>query len=186
MSNEITLEPEEAVVEDAGGEPQPRRGRLTRLSATFRAKAGAIMPASRIVRTAAKIGAATAGLLIVAAGGYVVYTFIGTTKAPSEVAVAYVEVPDLLVNMRTADGRPRFLKVKVVLEVPEKEAVARLRTKMPLLIDGFQGLLREMRPEDLNGASGTFRIKEELLARSVQVAYPDVVSDVLIQELVQQ
>lgn len=131
-----------------------------------------------------------AGIVAVAAlggGGYVAFQHFGHSSSEAEAPeVAYVEVPDMLVNMRTADGHPRFLKVKLVLEIADDAAAPRIEKKLPLVVDGFQSFLRETRPEDLAGSSGTFRIKEELLSRAVAAAKPDRVSDVLIQELVQQ
>ena len=132
------------------------------------------------------IAGAAAAVAVLGGGGYAAFKAFGSHGEPEATEVAYVEVPDMLVNMRTADGRPRFLKVKVVLEIPDETAAPRIEKKLPLVVDGFQSFLRETRPEDLAGASGTFRIKEELLTRAVASAKPDRVSDVLIQELVQQ
>lgn len=132
------------------------------------------------------MAAGAAALLALGAAGFVGVRTFASPASPEAPVEAYVDVPDMLVNMRTADGRPRFLKVKVVLQIADEAAAPRIQKKLPIVIDGFQGFLRELRPEDLTGSSGTFRVKEELLSRAMAAAHPDQVSDVLIQELVQQ
>jgi len=43
-----------------------------------------------------------------------------------------------------------------------------------------------MRPEELEGAQGVYRVKEELLVRTNQATRPAQVRDVLIRELLVQ
>lgn len=99
---------------------------------------------------------------------------------------AYLDVPPLVVNLRSADGAARFLKVHFVLVPGKASSVEKLQGKLPLLIDAYQPFLRELRPEDLNGSGAVYRVKEELLVRATQTLGPDAVKDVLIQDLVQQ
>lgn len=99
---------------------------------------------------------------------------------------AYLDVPPLVVNLRSADGAARFLKVHFVLVPGKASTVDKLQGKLPLLIDAYQPFLRELRPEDLNGSGAVYRVKEELLVRATQTLGPDAVKDVLIQDLVQQ
>jgi flagellar FliL protein len=99
---------------------------------------------------------------------------------------AYLDVPPLVVNLRSADGAARFLKVHFVLVPGSASSVEKLQGKLPLLIDAYQPFLRELRPEDLNGSGAVYRVKEELLVRATQTLGPNQVKDVLIQDLVQQ
>jgi flagellar FliL protein len=69
--------------------------------------------------------------------------------------VLYYTMPDVVVNMQTADGRPTFLKLKLTLEMPDQDAVDALQPNMPRLQDMFQTFLRELRPEDLSGSQGS-------------------------------
>ncbi len=101
-------------------------------------------------------------------------------------STAYLDVPPLVVNLRSADGAARFLKVHFVLVPGKASSVEKLQGKLPLLIDAYQPFLRELRPEDLNGSGAVYRVKEELLVRATQTLGPDAVKDVLIQDLVQQ
>lgn len=139
--------------------------------------------------------------LALAGGGVAAMQVMGggkETKAETEVeeepaaegeeaaTSTYVEVPDMMVNLRTADGRSRFLKVRVMLEAPSAADAAAIKEKLPAVIDGFQVFLRELRPEDLAGASGSYRVKEEMLVRVNRAVAPKRIDDVLIQELIQQ
>jgi flagellar FliL protein len=50
----------------------------------------------------------------------------------------------------------------------------------------FQVYLRELRPADLEGSAGTFRLKEELLRRVNMAVHPAKVDAVLFKELLVQ
>ena len=54
------------------------------------------------------------------------------------------------------------------------------------MVDLFQTYLREMRPDELRSSSGTYRLREELLARANLVSAPAQVVDVLFSELLVQ
>lgn len=101
-------------------------------------------------------------------------------------AGAPFDVPPLLVNLRTADGAPHFLKVHFMLVPGPKSSLEGLKDELPLLIDAYQPFLRELRPEDLSGSAAVFRIKEELLVRSREAIGDDKVKEILIQDLIQQ
>ncbi len=100
-------------------------------------------------------------------------------------APAFVDVPAMVVNMRSPDGAARFLKLHFML-VPGKKSADELTATLPLLLDAFQPFLRELRPEDLAGSAAVFRVKEELLRRSAERLGEGAVKDILIQDLVQQ
>lgn len=100
---------------------------------------------------------------------------------------AFVEVPDMLVNLVTGPGeRVQYLRVKVVLEVKEERQIEDIRPSMPRVTDIFQTYLRELRPSDLNGSAGLFRLKEELTRRVNAAVAPIKVSAVLFKEIVVQ
>lgn len=102
-------------------------------------------------------------------------------------AVAYVDLPDLLVNLAAAPGTPqRYLKLKVKLEVTDDKDKAAIEVVLPRVTDGFQTFLREMRVEDLRGSAGMYRLRQELLHRVNIAARPIKVRDVLFQEILLQ
>ena len=108
-------------------------------------------------------------------------------EAPPPKPPAFVEVPDMLVNLVGTPGeRVQYLKVKVVLEVKEEKQVEELKPTMPRVTDIFQTYLRELRPADLNGSAGLFRLKEELTRRVNVAVAPIKVSAVLFKEIVVQ
>ena len=100
---------------------------------------------------------------------------------------SFVEVPDMLVNLAGQPGdRVQFLKVKLVLEVKEEKQAEAIKPSLPRVTDIFQTYLRELRPGDLNGSAGLFRLKEELTRRVNLVLSPYQVSAVLFKEVVVQ
>jgi flagellar FliL protein len=146
------------------------------------------------------IGAAAAVLLLGGGGG--AYMMLGGPASEAaageheeaaaesegghgEGAPAFVDVPPMVVNLRSPDGATRFLKLHFVL-VPGKKTSEELTAELPLLLDAYQPFLRELRPEDLAGSAAVFRIKEEMLRRSAERLGPGAVKDILIQDLVQQ
>ena len=97
--------------------------------------------------------------------------------------VLFYTLPDIVVNMQTADGRPTFLKLKLTLEMPDQDAVDALEPNMPRLQDMFQTFLRELRPEDLAGSQGSYQLRMEILRRVNLVIAPSKANAVLIEEM---
>ena len=108
-------------------------------------------------------------------------------EAPPPKPPTFVEVPDVMVNLVGAPGeRVQYLKVKIVLEVKEEKQVEAIKPTLPRVTDLFQTYLRELRPSDLNGSAGLFRLKEELTKRVNAAVAPVQVSAVLFKEVVVQ
>lgn len=103
------------------------------------------------------------------------------TEGPD--GVLYYTMPDVVVNMQTADGRPTFLKLKLTLELPDQATVDTLDPNMPRLQDMFQTFLRELRPEDLSGSQGSYQLRMEILRRVNLVIAPSKANAVLIEEM---
>jgi flagellar FliL protein len=145
------------------------------------------------------------GLLVVLGGGGGAYYFLGGTAAgeqadaataeaghtapaselPPEHA-AFFDVPDIIVNIQTADSTPAYLKLAVSLELDNAEARAAIEPVMPRVVDQFQTYLRELRVDDVRGSMGVMRLKEELLRRVNLAAAPTPVRDVLLKEMIVQ
>jgi flagellar FliL protein len=108
-------------------------------------------------------------------------------EAPPPKPPSFVEVPEMMVNLVGAPGeRVQYLKVKLMLEVKEEKLVEEIKPSMPRVTDIFQTYLRELRPGDLNGSAGLFRLKEELTKRVNVAVAPSHVSAVLFKEVVVQ
>jgi len=97
--------------------------------------------------------------------------------------IVFYTLPDIVVNMQTADGKTTFLKLKLTFELPDEETAEALTPNLPRLSDMFQTFLRELRPEDLNGSQGAYQLRVELLRRVNLVAAPSKVNAVLIEEM---
>jgi flagellar protein FliL len=100
--------------------------------------------------------------------------------------VVFYTMPDLVVNIQAADGRPTFLKLKLAFELPDEETAAAIEPNQPRLADMFQTFLRELRPEDLSGSQGSYQLRMEVLRRVNLVIAPAKVNAVLVQEMLIQ
>ena len=135
---------------------------------------------------------AAAGLLVLG-GGTGAYLFLFHKKAPEAPAKVaakpafFVDLPDVLVNLsNTGNDRTQYLKVKIVLEVPDKGLVAQIQPLMPRVVDAFQTYLRELRPTDLDGSAGLYRLREELTRRVNLAVAPNHITAVLFKEIIVQ
>jgi flagellar FliL protein len=134
---------------------------------------------------------AAAGVLVLG-GGAAAFFMLSGGKEKAAVAAeakppAFVDVPEVLVNLSSAGtDRTQYLKVKVVLELPDQALMAQIQPVMPRVLDAFQTYLRELRPTDLDGSSGLYRLKEELTRRVNAAITPNKVSAVLFKEIVVQ
>ena len=136
---------------------------------------------------------AAAGLIVLAGGGYGAYHFIGGKHAAAAAAanqpapVVFLDMPDVLVNLSsTGSDRTQYLKVKVTLELPNQAMATLIQPVMPRLQDAFQTYLRELRPTDLDGSAGLYRLKEELTRRVNAAIAPNRINAVLFKEIVVQ
>jgi flagellar FliL protein len=140
-----------------------------------------------------KLIIAVAGLVVIIGGGSSWFFFFRHhgeevhAEAVAPKPPVFMEVPDMLVNLVGSPGeRVQYLKVKVVLEVKEDKQVEAIKPTMPRITDIFQTYLRELRPADLNGSAGLFRLKEELTRRVNLAIAPGQVDAVLFKEIVVQ
>lgn len=113
----------------------------------------------------------------------------GETKPEAEAKAripVFVDVPDLVANLNGGQKRNGFIKLKARLELAKAEDQPVVVAAMPRLQDLFTTYLREMRPEELRGAAGTYRLREELVARANIATSPARVTDVLFTEMLIQ
>jgi len=169
------------------------------MSATTQGEAGAPeAPAAKkggkkklilLVAVVVLVGGGAAGLWFTG----ILPRLLGRAPAPPPAEVkekiappVFVELPEMIANLNGGGRRQVFVKLQVKLELEREEDRALLMPAMPRVIDLFQTYLREMHPEELRGSAGTYRLREELMAR-VAVAVPPVhVRDVLFTQLIVQ
>ena len=135
------------------------------------------------------IGAAA---LVLIGGGVGAYFFFfhpheAKTENPSVKPAVFVDLPEILVNLSNPSAeRTQYLRIKVVLELPEQKMIEQITPIMPRVMDAFQTYLRELRSSDLDGSAGLYRLKEELTRRvNVSIAQARI-NAVLFKEIVVQ
>jgi flagellar FliL protein len=131
------------------------------------------------------------GLGALGGGGYFFMGHHGAeataAAAPQAKAPIFVDMPDVLVNLSSSGSeRTQYLKVKIALELPDEQVQAQITPVMPRLLDAFQTYLRELRPADLDGSAGLYRLKEELTRRVDAAIAPSKINAVLFKEIVVQ
>ena len=141
-------------------------------------------------------------VLLLVVGGVAAVVLGGVMKKPKDDAAAakdappvvaaamtpgvFHDLPPLLVNLDNSGHTAHFLKLSVSLELGKQEDIAAIDKVMPRVIDQFQSYLREVRPEDLKGSAGLYRLRQELLTRVAAASQPIQVKDVLFREFLIQ
>lgn len=148
-------------------------------------------PKKRGKRAIVIIGAVV--LLLLVGGGGAAYFFMFANKhEEAEVkpelpkVTVFYDLPDILVNLNSTGRQASYLKLKVALEHNDPLSTPKLNELLPRVIDNFQIYLRELRPDDLVGSAGLYRLKEELLIRVNQAVAPIRINDVLFKEMLIQ
>lgn len=126
-------------------------------------------------------------------GGGSYWYFVARPKAAAIAAIpvvkpaVFVDLPEVLVNLSSPNSeRSQYLKVKVVLELPDQTMITQIQPIMPRVMDAFQTYLRELRPTDLDGSAGLYRLREELTRRVNVAVAPSRINAVLFKEIVVQ
>ena len=97
-----------------------------------------------------------------------------------------IDVPDIVTNLDSGNRRAVFIKLKARIEIPHKADQLLISANMPQILDAFHTYLRSMRPEELRGGEGTYRLREALMSRIDAIAAPVQVTDVLFVEMLIQ
>ncbi len=141
-------------------------------------------------------------VLLLAVGGFAAAYFTGLIdpviawitggddKEEDQAAIGgnavFFPLEEVIVNLNTGGRKSTFLKIKISLELADAGDISRIETVMPRIMDNFQVYLRELRIEDLKGAAGMYRLREELLTRVNVAVAPAKVNDVLFKEMLVQ
>jgi flagellar FliL protein len=101
---------------------------------------------------------------------------------------AFVEMKDMMIGISNGGeaGRAQIMKIKVVLEIADAKVSEEIKPLLPRVEDAFQVFMRELRPADLEGSAGMYRLKEELLRRVNVTVHPAKIDAVLFKELLVQ
>ena len=107
-------------------------------------------------------------------------------QAAGPVKPIYYELPQFLVNLNSNTGHVSFLKMSVTLELRDAEAVPIMDANKPRVMDTFNTYLRELRPSDIQGSAGIYRLRDELLKRLNGTIEEGLVKDILFSEIIVQ
>jgi flagellar FliL protein len=136
---------------------------------------------------------AVIGLILIGGIGGSGYFFFFHHKGEVKVAApevkppTFFDLPEVLVNLsNTGADHAQYLKVKVVLELADAAVVQQIQPVLPRVMDTFQTFLREMRPSDLEGSAGIYRMREELTRRVNIAIAPSHINAVLFKEIIVQ
>jgi flagellar protein FliL len=136
-------------------------------------------------------------VLLLGGGGAAAYFFLlkkpAADAAHADAADAepatppfYLAMDELQDNLVSTGKRSNFLRLSLWLQVKNEAESKKLDAVMPRIIDQFHTYLRSLRIEDLQGADGVQRMRDELLMRARAAAKPVDVQDVLIKAMLAQ
>lgn len=100
--------------------------------------------------------------------------------------ITFTALPEILLNLRSSDGRQVFLKVTFVIESGNPKIGEKIDKLKPMLVDQYQTYLRELDIDDLKGSAGIERIRQELVSRTNSLLEPEKINNVLFKELLIQ
>ena len=105
------------------------------------------------------------------------------TTLPKEFQICRLPTP--------ADGKlelstPNGMKMSVTLELRDQAAVATMDANKPRVVDAFNTYLRELRPADIRGSAGIYRLRGELMSRLNRTIQDGIVKDILFGEIIVQ
>jgi flagellar FliL protein len=126
-------------------------------------------------------------LVIAIAVGFIALTarerqpVVAAAQPPAPI---FLDLPAIKVNL--ASSEPRTLTLSLSLEAADRDAAGAVQAALPYLFDAFQTHLRELRPAELDGAAGVFRLREELMKRANLAIAPQRVRAVLVREMLVQ
>jgi flagellar FliL protein len=108
--------------------------------------------------------------------------------AKAKKPVTFLDMKDMMIGISNGGQQDRqpIMKIKVALEIADPKTAEEVKPLLPRVEDAFQVFMRELRPSDLEGSAGMYRLKEELLRRVNVTVHPAKVDAVLFKELLIQ
>lgn len=168
MSKPKPTDAEDGPDEAAGAKPAPAEGGKRKL----------VIAAALLLVLGGLGGAYFLGLLGKSGGG--------APHASAQTPPGSVDVAEIVANLNAGPRRTSFVRLKARLELADKADEAAVQAAQPRVRDLFQTYLRDMRPEELRGSAGTYRLREELTARANVALAPARVTEILFVELLIQ
>jgi flagellar FliL protein len=134
---------------------------------------------------------AAALLVLGAGGGFGAYMFLRggapADGAPAEVVDSsppvFYDMPEIVI--RLDGGQGPYLKLATVLDLAPEHTPDDIKTIEPRLLDMMQTYLIELKPDDIKGTAGMYRVRQELLRR-VNDLVPGSTKDILFKTIILQ
>lgn len=136
---------------------------------------------------------AAAVILLGGAGGATYMFLLGGEPAEGEHAEeveaeelpppVFYDMPEIVI--RLDGGQGPYLKLATVLDLAAEHTAEEIKAVQPRLLDAMQTYLIELKPEDIKGTAGMYRMRQELLRR-INDALPGSTRDVLFKTLILQ
>jgi flagellar FliL protein len=136
------------------------------------------------------IAGAVGGLALVSIGAaYATGVLTGDSHPKPDAAATgggMVVLPEMIANLNAGPRRNVFVRLKAQLQLSNKADEANVIADQARVQDLFQTYLRDMSPDELRGSAGSYRLREELIARANIAVAPAQVTDILFVEMLVQ
>jgi len=135
---------------------------------------------------------AAALLVLGGGGGFGAYMFLGHSAAPAgnepmpvvdTTPPVFYDMPEIVI--RLDGGQGPYLKLATVLDLAPDHKPDEIKAIEPRLLDMMQTYLIELKPDDIKGTAGMYRVRQELLRR-VNDVVPGSARDVLFKTIILQ
>jgi flagellar FliL protein len=133
-----------------------------------------------------------AALLVPGGGGFGAYMFLRHGEAPAgsepvpvvdTTPPVFYDMPEIVI--RLDGGQGPYLKLATVLDLAPEHTTDEIKAIEPRLLDMMQTYLIELKPDDIKGTAGMYRVRQELLRR-VNDVVPGSTKDVLFKTIILQ
>ncbi|GJD78844.1 flagellar basal body-associated protein FliL [Methylobacterium gregans] len=140
------------------------------------------------------IAGGAVALLVLGGGGAFVMKKRGAEAQAAHVEeqkpVVFLDMREMMLNLSPEGGsgqdRAKYAKLRITLELKDAKVEGEVKPLMPRVEDTLQVYMRELRPSDLSGSIGLYRLREELLRRVNVAVYPAKVEAVLFKDVILQ
>ncbi len=98
----------------------------------------------------------------------------------------FYKLEDFTLNLASEGKKSRFFKVGLTLVLLDETVIPRVEALAPRIQDNVINYLRGLKPKELAGSAGFFRLRQNILLRVRAAVAPTVVTDVLFNSALVQ
>ena len=91
----------------------------------------------------------------------------------------FYKLEDFTLNLASEGKKSRFFKVGLTVVLMDEIGLSRVEALAPRIQDNVINYLRELKPKELAGSAGFFRLRQNILLRVRAAVAPTVVTNVL-------